>query len=72
MTFSNRQSTGRVSGLARSCNLGAEMEISLSYENDSSALKELNDTNDFREMNEMSETSSSGVHVTDTSDEIFY
>ena len=72
VTFSNRQSTGRVSGLARSCNLGAEMEISLSYENDSSALKELNDTNDFREMNEMSETSSSGVHVTDTSDEIFY
>lgn len=80
-TSSRRQSDHPVPGLARSLNSEAEMEIPSSYESNPSGFRGLNESNDSRELNEssgfrglheFSDSSSSGVHVTDTSDEIYY
>ena len=69
---SNREHDHPVSGWARSLNSGAEMETIPSYEEDPSGFRGLNEVNDSRELTELSDSSSSGVHVTDTSDEIYY
>lgn len=78
---SNREPDHPVTGLARSLNSGAEMETIPPYEEDPSVFRGsnevnnsrgLNEVDDSRELTELSDSSSSGVHVTDTSDEIYY